>query len=289
MHHPDTSVYSDQDMLASHGYNPDRLTAVRVWWSEYLVGFEAFYDGISAGSRMGTEFVHGTVYTDFLLGAGEHITEVSGRHGSLIDQLAFKTNKGRSQKFGSSTGGTAFTLSSYGEVVKGFTVGFGGHLHFIGAHFGPQLDPPTKSSIGGKIHGDTASFDDYTTMLDGKNAVRLSEIRVIHDGKMVFGVEGIYEGSGLTISPGAHCGSEMNYSAINQSVALPVGTYITGITGRNGEIIDNLTITLSNGLSYSFGGTGGNAFSNIVPAGKRVVALGGGHGGHLHNIFCYYQ
>ena len=238
---------------------------------------------------MGTEYSHGCTYTDFILGAGEHITEVSGRNGDLIDSLTLKTNLGRSQKFGTSTGGHPFSLSLAGQVVKGFTVGFGGHLHFIGAHFGVQVDAPVMSTYAGKVHGDTVGFDDYTTMLDGKYGIRLKEIRVIHDGKMVYGVEGIYEGSGLTISPGAHCGSELTPTWINQSIALPAGTYITGITGRNGDIIDNLTFTLSNGLSYSFGGTGGHPFGNIVPAGKRVIALGGGLGGHLHNIYCYTQ
>jgi len=288
-HHPDTACYKDEDVLSAHGYHPDKITAIRIWWSEYLVGFEAFYDGVSAGARVGTEYSHGAAYSDLILGASEHITEVSGRAGSLIDSLTFKTSAGRTQKFGTSTGGSAFSLSSPGEVVKGFTVGFGGHLHFIGAHFGAQVDPPQKSSVAGRHHGDTVSFDDYTTVLDGKKGLRLTEIRVIHDGKMVFGVEGVYEGSGLSISPGAHCGAELNSSAINQSIPLPAGTYISGISGRNGDVIDNLTITLSTGLSYSFGGTGGSAFANIVPAGKRVVALGGGLGGHLHNIHCYYQ
>lgn len=52
--------------------------------------------------------------------------------------------------------------------------------------------------------------------------------------------------------------------------------------------MDNLTITLSSGLSYSFGGSGGNAWAITIPEGKAVRALAGGHGGHLHNFAVYH-
>lgn len=286
--HPDTIAYKDEDVLATHGHMPQRITSVRVYWSEYCVGFECFYDGVSAGARLGSEYVHGTVYTDFILADGEYITEVTGRNGDLVDQVTFHTNLGRSQQFGTSTGGSPFHLREVGKVVKGFTVGFGGHLHFIGAHFGEAIEPPKPSAKAGKTHADTAHFDDFESHLKTKGSVELTEIRVLHDGNLVFGVEGIYAADGFQVSPGTHVGKELNTSTINQSISL-VGKHITGISGRHGDVMDNLTITLSDGTSYSFGGTGGSAFGNIVPAGKKVVALGGGLGGHLHNIFCYYQ
>lgn len=287
--HGDTKAYKDEDELTSHGHQPNKLTAIRVWWSEYMVGFEAFYDNTSAGARMGSEYKHGVVYSDFVLGADEEINKVTGRSGDLIDQITFHTTKGRSQTFGSSTGGSAFSLSDGTNVVKSFTVGFGGHLHFIGAHFGPSYSPPKQSGLAGKTHGDTVHFNDYTSYLEGKSNIKMTEIRVLHDGSMVFGVHGIYEANGYQVDPGVHVGKELNHNTINQSISLTGGKYVTGISGRNGDVIDQLTITLSDGTSYNFGGTGGTAFHNIVPAGKRVIALGGGLGGHLHNIFCYYQ
>jgi len=39
---------------------------------------------------------YGVAYVDFVLGSGEHIVEVHGRAGDLIDMLGFKTNFGRS-------------------------------------------------------------------------------------------------------------------------------------------------------------------------------------------------
>lgn len=38
--HPDTIAYKDEDVLATHGIMPQRITSVRVYWSEYCVGFE---------------------------------------------------------------------------------------------------------------------------------------------------------------------------------------------------------------------------------------------------------
>jgi len=95
--HHDTTVYNDEDVLTAvyGGKHPQRLTQVRVWYSKYIVGFEAFYDGISAGARMGSEH-YGVAYVDFVLSPGENITEVHGRAGDLIDMLGFKTNFGRS-------------------------------------------------------------------------------------------------------------------------------------------------------------------------------------------------
>ena len=287
--HGDTKTFKDEDVLTSHGHVPNKLTAIRVWWSEYMVGFEAFYDNTSAGARMGSEFVHGTVYSDFVLGPDEYITEVSGRAGDLIDQITFHTNKGRKQQFGSSTGGSPFRLKEHGKVVKGFTVGFGGHLHFIGAHFVTPQSPPQQSNLAGKTHPDTQTFDDYKTHMNGKTNVQLTEIRVLHDNNMVFGVHGIYNVDGQIIDGGAHVGNEMNSNTLNQSISLTGGKYITGISGKNGNVVDSLKIHMSDGTEYNFGGSGGNPFPNIVPHGKRVVALGGGLGGHLHNIFCYYQ
>ncbi|CAI2375200.1 unnamed protein product [Moneuplotes crassus] len=286
--HPDTVAYKDEDVLASSGIMPKKITAVRVYWSEFCVGFECFYDGVSAGARLGTEYAHGTVYSDFILADDEHITKVTGRNGDLIDQVTLHTSKGRSQQFGTSTGGHPFTLSQPGKVVKGFTVGFGGHLHSIGAHFGKLESPVTKSHKAGKTHPDTSKFDDYESHLKGKSNLEMTNINVLHDGNLVFGIEATYKADGVEVKPGTHVGKEMTPTTVNQTIALG-GYHVTGISGRHGDVMDNLTITLSNGMSYNFGGTGGDPFENIVPAGKKVVALGGGLGGHMHNIFCYYE
>lgn len=52
--------------------------------------------------------------------------------------------------------------------------------------------------------------------------------------------------------------------------------------------MDRLEIKLSNGLSYQFGGHGGNPWQIDIPHGRYVRALAGGHGGHIHNLAVYF-
>lgn len=136
--HPDTIAYDDKNELAKIGKTPDRITQIRIWGSQYIVGMEVFYDNVSAGARMGSEYTKGVYSQDFTLSKGEHIKKIFGRSGDLIDQVGFKTTKGREVTFGTSPGGKKFKLKQEGMVVKGFKVGFGGHLHSIGAFFGPK-------------------------------------------------------------------------------------------------------------------------------------------------------
>jgi hypothetical protein len=110
--HADTVAYKDEDMLSSVGHkHPDHITNIRIWWSEFVVGMEVFYDGVSAGTRLGTHHRGDLVAQDFTLGQGEYITSVYGRAGDLIDNLNFVTNSGRVQSFGASTGGDPFNLA----------------------------------------------------------------------------------------------------------------------------------------------------------------------------------
>jgi len=134
--HADTVAYNDEDELKKIGRDPKKITQIRVWSSEYIVGIEVFYDNISAGARMGTEYLKGTIYQDFALGHDEDIKLVKGRSGALIDQVTFKTTKGREASFGTSKGGKKFKMKdAAGRIVKGFKIGFGGHLHSLGVWF----------------------------------------------------------------------------------------------------------------------------------------------------------
>lgn len=81
------------------------------------------------------------------------------------------------ERFGTSEGGNPFEIKVFDDrVVKGLVFGFGGHLHFIGAHFGPAYVPILKSTHAGKSHGDTNHFDDFTTVLAGKQNIRIKEL-----------------------------------------------------------------------------------------------------------------
>ena len=61
-HHGDTVSYNDEEQLEAIGAHPQRITAIRVWWEQFVVGMEVFYDGTSAGARLGSEHNGGLVY-----------------------------------------------------------------------------------------------------------------------------------------------------------------------------------------------------------------------------------
>ena len=52
--------------------------------------------------------------------------------------------------------------------------------------------------------------------------------------------------------------------------------------------MDGITITLNNGMTYNFGGSGGTPFTIPIPEGRYVQAIAGGFGGHIHNVAVYY-
>lgn len=286
--HDHTTSYKDEDELASQGIQTHRITAVKVWWGQYILAIETFYDGVSAGKRQGTDYTDDAHCTEFELGKHENIEKITGCAGDQIDHFTFHTTKGRSQTFGSSTEGSHFTLHEHGNVVKGLTVGFGQNLHFIGAYFGKAYHKPEKSSEVGSIHPYTSQFDDYITHLSHAKDISLKELRVLHDSQQVFGIEGIYEADGVEVTPGVHVGTDLNPNVVNHSIVLDDGKYIREIYGTSGDFIDSLSITLSDGTNFNFGGSTGTPFSNILPGGTKAVIFGGGIGGHLHQFFCYY-
>jgi hypothetical protein len=157
----------------------------------------------------------------------------------------------------------------------------------------PVIPTLTKSNVCGKVHADTVQFDDYTSNKDTFTSfsdARLSELRVIHNNKYIFGFEAIYEANGQSVSGGMHVGNEMDHTTVNQSVVLAYGETITSISGKHGNVIDSISITTSTGKIYKFGGSGGKfSYSVYIPAGKTVKAVAGGTGGHLHNFSVYYS
>lgn len=110
-------------------------------------------------------------------------------------------------------------------------------MHNIGAHFGEPYKHYILSAVAGKVHGDTAGFNDFTGPLAGHREIAITEIRVLHDGNLVYGIEAIYNADGTIISGGVHHGP-LNPGVVNQAVPLPAGTYITEVSGRGGDVMD---------------------------------------------------
>lgn len=91
----------------------------------------------------------------------------------------------------------------------------------------------------------------------------------------------------MTVEGEMHSGP-LNPSCIIQGVPIPENYKIVEFKGRGGDIIDQLSIKLNNGITYIFGGHGGNPWSIDIPEGKNVIAIAGGHGGHIHNLAVYF-
>lgn len=281
--HGDTVSYRDYDLLGAGAREPDGITAIRVWHDDHIYGIEVFYDGVSAGARKANN-THPAHMSDLVLAPGEHIVKISGRHGDIVDHLEFHTSLGKIHQYGSSKGGNHFEQhGAAGTTLKSLVTGWGGHLHNIGGVWGVPYVPYIPSTVAGKVHGDTIPFNDFTGALAGRHKVRLSELRVLHDGNLVYGIEAIYNADGSVVSGGVHHGP-LNPSVVNQAVPLPEGTHIVKVYGKGGDVMDQLSIELNNGLTYIFGGHGGNPWSIDIPAGRYVKAFAGGLGGHVHNL-----
>ena len=139
---------SDLISLNQLKIKPRKITHLRVWIDEYIVGFEWFYDGISAGARFGNEYREAE-YFDFVLENYEHIYKVWGTSREIIDTLTFLTTYGRQFTVGKNRDGRYFELTSGIKIVKGFKVGFGRYLHKFGAFFGkrPSGEPIQRPMI----------------------------------------------------------------------------------------------------------------------------------------------
>jgi len=118
---PESEYNNDEDAELLLDNSPFFLKKIRAWADQYVVGLEFEYVSEHNGSfksqtcksstAVGTESV-------LVLEDDEFVTGLSGRTGSWCDTLTFTTSKGRSVRFGSSEGGSAFTA----EVPKGHVV-----------------------------------------------------------------------------------------------------------------------------------------------------------------------
>jgi hypothetical protein len=226
--HGDTVVYNDVDLLGNMGREPNYITKFRVWHDDFIYGIEVFYDGVSSGYRKSNNGKAGHM-TEVDLANDESVSVIKGRHGDIVDSIEFHTTKGHVHKFGTSQGGNPFEQRGpEGYVLKAISTGWGGHLHFIGSVWGVPYNPYIAAPVIGKTHGDTVAFDDYTSVLAGRERIRITELRVRHDRNLVFGIEAVYNADGHTIVGGSHHGhfDPNTPHLINQAIPMPEGTHI---------------------------------------------------------------
>jgi len=122
------------------------LVKIRLWYGTYLShpktvnGIQLTYKNNDNGSlyetseRYGDHNLEG--YEDYELENGERIEKIKVKYNTVINQLIFKTNRGRILKSRDSIGEEK-EIDIEGKVVVGMYGGYGGHFHNIGFYMAP--------------------------------------------------------------------------------------------------------------------------------------------------------
>jgi len=276
--HEDTVYYDD---LASQRLQENKkVTEIKFYWSEYLMGAEVFYDnkpGVPQISKNG--YLHSG---SIVVQEGEHIVEIKGRAGALVDFVTVQTSLGREKDFGESKGGQPFKLRGKpGEVLRGLKLGTGGHLHIIGAYFGPQIENKQLFyKEGGNHHKDTKMIE----TLQHKDK-RITEVKLFSE-RLVYGLEIYADHHSIGLYQGLEKGPKMT----TETLQLEPGENITEIQGRYKDVITKLTFITSRGRQITVGKKKGKFDISLKgPPGTVVRAFKFGIGGHLHFIGAYFD
>lgn len=157
------------------------------------------------------------------------------------------------------------------------------HIHHPSGH------EIIRSLVVGQTYPDTRPFDDLAFILslgDLRNA-RICEVGCLF-GDVVVGLHVVYQINGQRVPGPINYGTQASAQTYAKGMLELMGDdYITEVSGSSGQLIDRLYLRTAHGKTVSWGGTGGSPFNLDVPPMKRVIALAGGLGGHLHNISAY--
>lgn len=111
-------------------------------------------------------------------------------------------------------------------------------------------------------------------------------------GNLTLGFSATYEEASGARHTITHMGKEATKGCSKVKLTLEKGEYIVKVTGRKGGLVDNLGFVTSGKRTIQAGGPGGYPFTMCIPGlvgrGKRLIALGGGTNGHLHNVYAYF-
>jgi len=191
--------------------------------------------------------------------------------------------------------GDAFRFNMNGSYIQSLKFGIDSHISYIEPVWESEslincrivkFDLNGKfSETCGKTHKDTVGFNDQF-FVAGKWNYSIAQINVWHDGKFVYGVQFFYGMDGDVVSPGAHCG---NGNVKCEQIKFNQGEHLVKMLVRSGDIVDHLSLYTDQGRVVSCGGNGGDPSLIVTPPGTQIVALGGGTGGHLHNLVAFFE
>jgi len=132
--HGDSQKFDDDKVLRN--YPPShKIWKLRVFHDNNTIyGVQADYfvfgpNVVVQGERhVGNQWQNGS--EDVVeLAADEYITELHGRHGDILDNFGFKTNKGRNFTFGGNGGNQFEVQAPAGQHFGTLAGGLGGHVH----------------------------------------------------------------------------------------------------------------------------------------------------------------
>jgi hypothetical protein len=230
-----------------------------------------------------------------LLDADEYITGLAGRYGEMIDSLRIITNKRESLPFGGLGGSRNFRIDvPYQNQAVGFAGRAGIYLDAIGLTYSPitlsrrrgvftqiptQLAQISQTSLAGGRGG--SEFADR----DIPSGASIVEVNV-WAGERIDAVQMVYMlPDGRSQEGARHGGTGGNAVTFR----LDPDEYITGISGRSGEMVDSLRIITNKRTSQVFGGRGGDRDFRIdIPRGNLAVGFAGRSGNLIDAIGLTY-
>lgn len=313
----------DFDDLVLLGAQPTKIMHIKMWADPASVGGIQITYLIGGVPRQAPQHVGSQGWNmptqELALGPDEFVTEISGSHSTLIQNLVFRTNNGKTLS-GGGMGPQAFTLDiPKGQQFVALRGGANGYLQTIGASWGPiipgggvgpvgpqalPLGPPVSPAppspfpfaaavlftpeVGGAVHPDSRRFDLGN---DAAKGGQLMKISLLHNGKQIYGLACTYFFNQKKAKSGyvGKLKNLKNPTLQKVTLALQTGEQVIEVSGRAGDLINNITMRTSAGRLITAGGFAGEPFPNILPPGRQLVTFHGLYGDCLHKIGLYYR
>jgi len=250
---------------------PGDLASIRVGAGDTVASLQMVSRTEGATAKAG-----GTAATSTAtLNQGEYITEVFGRNGTLIDQIGFRTNTGRTLGPYGGGGGQPFSLKAgSGKAIVGLAGKSGSlidSLSIITAPTRGAVSPGTvvrSATVGG------SGGADYR--IEVGSPTDLGSVRV-GSSSFLDSLQLFSRSEGASAKAGG--GGALATGTLNQ------GEYITEVFGRNGSFIDQVGFRTNTGRTLgTYGGGGGQPFTLTAPAGQGVVGFTGKAGLYIDSI-----
>ncbi len=121
----------------------------------------------------------------------------------------------------------------------------------------------------------------------------MKTVDIYHDGRLVFGFEVTYANESnpsKKYQVGHHIGGHVNGDVQCSTFAFEEGEYINSFSVNSGDLVDKVAFVTNKGREFSAGGNGGGKTVAVMEHATkpRVIAIGGGLGGHMHHLRVHY-